>query len=1077
MRQKHILVILLAFVASVLQAAQVNKNDALQKAERFVAGRQAAARGAVGQTMSLKTALDNPYYYVFNIGSNGGFVIVSGDDRTPEILGYSDQGSFDAQNIPDNMRAFLQGYADEIQHLPANVTAASRGVGQKKAAVRSSITPLLTTLWNQHAPYNNNCPIVSSKRTLTGCVATAMAQVMNFHQYPVEPTTVIPGYTPTGSNAGPEVDPLEETTFDWGLMRNEYDGADTDDAADEVAKLMQYCGASVQMNYGVDGSEASTSMVINALINYFDYDAGARYAERSEYDYNGWVALLYTELANNRPVLMGGQSTGGGHAFVCDGYDEDDFFHINWGWGGTSNGFFRLSNLTPDTQGAGGSSTNDGYNLSLGACVGVQKNIGTVPTNDLKLTVSNMQILDYVQNNTGYYVNSKTYNRSNTASPFYAGVGSYFTNYTGLTRTFAYGWRLKKDGVTIWDFVYSEGSSFSNNSYTGPGVIDNFGALEDGTYRLVAICKLSGTDSWVECIDADKSYIEAVVNGLTLTMNAVNVVPAEYHLAVTNITLGAGGLVVGQASSISFNVTNSGTADYHGDITLVLGTENFGGQTVDIKAGETKSVTITSTPSAEGAFSLTIYDGLFEDGTPLGVVSSVTVYAGSSSASIDFSELTINNSSGRNVYGNAISGSVKVRNTGTTTYKQGISVILGKTYGWEETEPGSGSWTYYYYEDFTKNVNDQIVASGEETIDFNFNGLEYGERYVLLLVYYTYDSTKGKVVGTPSNRGIYTIQHGFVTVDADGNVTATAPAANVVVPTNAVAVDLRGQATVTNVTPNANPNVVYLLDDEAAVPTGVTGNVVKGDVAPSIALSDGYDFNTPIAFTAGTISYSRTFTDGTNATNGHWTTIILPFDVDKVEVDGVEKSWFFSKDDTNKHFWVKKFVQDGTGTVNFDYTDKIEANKPYIIAIPDNSFGAWSLVGKTLVFSGTSKSVSSEKAVTSGDHYKFVGTTTSTSPTNVFDLNADGTSFVYSTAAKAIAPFRAYFKEATGATASTALRITSPSNQTTSIGQLPAEIATPAAMPQEVYTLDGRRVSSGQMKKGVYIVGGKKVIK
>ena len=1074
MRQKHILVILLAFVASVLQAAQVNKNDALQKAERFVAGRQAAARGAAGQTMSLKTALDNPYYYVFNIGTDGGFVIVSGDDRTPEILGYSDQGSFDAQNIPENMRAFLQGYADEMQRLPANVTAASRGVGAKRAAVRSSITPLLTTLWNQHEPYNNSCPLKGTDRTLTGCVATAMAQVMNYHQYPVDPTTAIPGYTPIGDGAGPQVDPLGETTFDWGLLRNEYDGADTDAAAAEVAKLMQYCGASVQMNYGVKGSEAATSMVINALINYFDYDGGASYAKRSEYDYNEWVALLYTELANNRPVLMGGQSTGGGHAFVCDGYDEDDFFHINWGWGGTSNGFFRLSNLTPDTQGAGGSSTNDGYNLDLGACIGVQKNIGTVPANDLRLTVRDMQILDRVENNTGYYVNSKIYNRYNTSSHFSAGVGSSFWNFTGSTRAFDCGWRLEKDGVSVLEIVGANGESVQDNYATIRGVIGDFGALEDGTYRLVAICKLAGSDTWSECFNADKSYIEAVVNGVTLTMNAVNISPAQYQLAVKGVTLGAGGLVVGQASSITVEITNSGTADYHGDITLVLGTRNFGGQTVDIKAGETKSVTITSTPSVAGAFSLTIYDGLFKDGKSLGTVPSVSVSVPeeSSSASINFSELTINNSAGRDVYGNAISGSVKVRNTGTTTYKQGVSVILGKTFNWVDTGDG---WTYNYNTDFTKNVNDRIVAGGEETIDFNFKGLEYGERYILLLAYYTYDTEDG-IVRHSSNRGIYTIQHGFVTVDADGNVTATEPAANVVVPADAVAVDLRGQDIVTNVTANANPNVVYLLDDDAEAPTGVEGNIVKGDAAESIALSDGYDFNTPIAFTADVISYSRTFTDGTNASNGHWTTLILPFDVDKVEVDGVEKSWFFSADDTNKHFWVKKFVQDGTGTVSFDYTDKIEANKPYIIAIPDNSFGTWSLVGKTLVFSGNGKSVSCEKAVTSGDHYKFVGTTTTTSPSNVFALNADGTSFVYSTDAKEIAPFRAYFKEATGAMASTALLITSPSSQTTAIG-LPAEIATPAAMPQEVYSLDGRRVSSGQLKKGVYIVGGKKVIK
>ena len=1073
MRQKHILVILLALFTSVLQAATVNKEDALQKAQRFVAGRQAAARGGAGQALSLQTAYNNGYFYIFNVGSDGGFVIVSGDDRTPEILGYSDAGRFDAQNIPDNMRAFLQGYADEIQHMPETVTAASREVGQKRvASTRSSISPLLTTRWNQRAPYYNSCPTGGSQHALTGCVATAMAQVMNYHKYPVAETASIPNY---GYGA------LPATTFKWNLMHNEYEASDNSEAAAEVAKLMQYCGYSVGMNYGLDGSEASSAQVIYALTNYFDYDAGAQYANRSSYSYADWVALIYNELAENRPMLFGGQSTGGGHAFVCDGYDEDDFFHINWGWGGMSDGYFRLSGLTPDTQGAGGSSSSDGYNLSLGATIGVQPDKGT-PVDVAKLTVSDMLIMTNVVDNTAVTANSHTYTRNSISSNFVSpttnyspGFVSYFWNYTGSTKTFAYGWRLKKGGEIIQDFVASEGASINNNAAKGPGQTHSFGAgLEDGTYQIVAICKLSGTDSWVECIDADKYYIQAEISGTTMTLDAIANVPPVYSLAVNSINLGTG-LSVGQPQTITVSVTNNGDGDYHGDITLrfeASGTSfNFGGTTVDIGAHETKNVAITAVPTAGGSFTIKIYDGLFDKGKILSNVGGVTVANGSGSANIAFSELTINNKSGATVYGNAFSGSIKVTNNSTTAdYKQGITILLGKTCNWQDM--GNGQWSYSYTTAGEKNVNDIIAKGSNETIDFNFKGLEYGERYVLYAIYYTFNGTS--MSGNRSNKGLYTIEHGFVTVDAEGNVTASEPTASVTIPANAVAVDLRGQTTITNVNTaaNTNPNVVYLLDDNATVPTGVTGNIVKGGATETLSIVDGSNFSTPIAFTAGTVSYTRTFTLPATAAGG-WSTIVLPFDVDKVMVGDEEIDWFHSAEATNGRFWVRQFVQDASGSVAFDYTDRIKANTPYIIAVPGNAWGEqWNLVGKSIVFKGTNKEVNTAKAVTSGNYYKFTGTTTQTAQTDVYTLNETGTTFVLGNAT--VSPFRAYFKAADLAYAASALAITSPSNQTTVIGQLPAEIATPKS--GAIYTLDGRRLKTAP-KHGVYIMNGKKMVK
>ena len=312
--------------------------------------------------------------YVFSMSEAGGFVIVSSDDRTIPILGFSDNGVLDLENMPDEQRAWLQGYADEIEWLknqpyidyPVNTRAGSHE--------KETILPLVTTKWNQRAPYNDLCPDYSaSKRSVTGCVATAMAQVMNYHKWPVAATEAIPGYR---DGYGVNQTPLEPTTFDWGNMLDSYGDSETQEQKTAVARLMQYCGYAVEMNYGPT-SGASMFKVATALKNYFDYNGTTTYLSRSFYTNDKWEDIIYHELASNRPVLYGGQSTGGGHAFVCDGYRYEygtDFFHINWGWGGKSDEYYVLSVLDPYSgQGTGGSSSTGGFYFGQEAIIGIQK--------------------------------------------------------------------------------------------------------------------------------------------------------------------------------------------------------------------------------------------------------------------------------------------------------------------------------------------------------------------------------------------------------------------------------------------------------------------------------------------------------------------------------------------------------------------------------------------------------------------------------------------------------------------------------------------------------------------------------
>lgn len=369
----------MAFSIMGLWAEEVTQKQALELAEQFVAAHQtrksAPTVTAAGQVSGL---------YVFNVGKEGGFVIVSNDDATTPILGYSQQGSINTDQMPDNMRAWLKGYADQIAWLKANGTSATNKAKAPRRAGNHStkeIAPLITTKWNQGTPYNNLCPeYESGQRCATGCVATAYAQVMYYtetvtHNNTTTVTTAeIPGYTTR--NKLHTMDAIAEgAVIDWSKMVNDYSYENyTEEQAAEVANMMLILGCAVQMNYNRE-SGAYTKDVALALKTYFDYAETTQVVSRSCYTYANWTDLIYHELSQRRPVVYGGQSEDGGHEFVCDGYlyDGGDLFHINWGWGGMSDGYFVLSILNPNEQGIGGSATSSAFNTGHEAVIGIQK--------------------------------------------------------------------------------------------------------------------------------------------------------------------------------------------------------------------------------------------------------------------------------------------------------------------------------------------------------------------------------------------------------------------------------------------------------------------------------------------------------------------------------------------------------------------------------------------------------------------------------------------------------------------------------------------------------------------------------
>ena len=201
---------------------------------------------------------------------------------------------------------------------------------------------MLTTLWNQGSPYNDACPLQGSARTYTGCTATALAQVMKYHEWPAEQTTAIPAYTtPSAKIYVPELVP---TTFRWSEMQDDYHYSDY---ATAVAELMRYCGQALYSDYTAHSTSASMADIPQVLHTYFGYDAGARHLYQAAYPISEWEALIYSELQAGRPVIHAGTSLEAGHAFVCDGYDGAGMFHFNWGWGGQGNGWFKLDAIKP----------------------------------------------------------------------------------------------------------------------------------------------------------------------------------------------------------------------------------------------------------------------------------------------------------------------------------------------------------------------------------------------------------------------------------------------------------------------------------------------------------------------------------------------------------------------------------------------------------------------------------------------------------------------------------------------------------------------------------------------------------
>lgn len=331
--------------------------------------RLAATSTDLLDTPSKRSASAQPAFYVYNRGTDA-FVIISADDRMATVLGYSEDGAFVTENLPENIKEWLNHYVQAYNRIDHAAEVIPVRQASARAAFATQVSPLLGNIqYNQDAPYNNQCPLYAGMRCVTGCVATAAAQIMRYWKYP----TVGKGVT-SYSTYTLDIScyyNYSRHSFDWNNILPTYTGEESSTEINAIANLMLACGMACEMDYAPWTSGASSFNMLIGLIEHLDYDKNMYWASRETYTSDEWMNLIKTELNAKRPIYYSGSSTGGGHAFVVDGYDREDHVHVNWGWGGSCNGYFEV--LTLDATGSGiGGYDDSSYQFNQSMIVGLQ---------------------------------------------------------------------------------------------------------------------------------------------------------------------------------------------------------------------------------------------------------------------------------------------------------------------------------------------------------------------------------------------------------------------------------------------------------------------------------------------------------------------------------------------------------------------------------------------------------------------------------------------------------------------------------------------------------------------------------
>lgn len=563
---------LLLFAGSLLIPMVVMAGPRSFQQAKAIAEKQAALLGVTIDQKAMTKArkqgdkgemnLSQESYYVFPNANSKGFTIVSGDDRLPEIVGYSSQGSYDENNLPEGFISFMKAYQNLYNKVNLGDAEALKNLAEIKAwrnkknasaASTSAVAPLLGNIeWDQTSPYNNMCPKYDSVHVAaTGCVATAMAQVMAYYKYPKQLKADIPGYVNRWNGIPMEIPTItqEEGIYDWDNMLPKYnkEANATQQQKDAVAKLMYHCGAAVRMSYGPESGAAVSS---SKLAKYFGYDADLMMdLSRSSFTLDKWMQIIDTELAAGRPVLYGGQSSENGHQFICDGKDENGLYHINWGWSGNQNAYFDLSILNPEKGGTGSGSAADGFNRYCTMTIGIAPDNGVVDAPLAQIpSISVLYDADYVVITKGTRKSKSDKFEFTQQVTFVNQVKQAFKGFLGLGI-------LQKDGsyklVSDKKYVSFDGKREDGMmSSLDPKLTVNE-AFEVGKTPVYAICSTDGK-TW-EKADYMNGNAPLVVKATDYELSLASALNAQLKLESAELKTGA---------KSTFQVTLSNDCDF-----------------------------------------------------------------------------------------------------------------------------------------------------------------------------------------------------------------------------------------------------------------------------------------------------------------------------------------------------------------------------------------------------------------------------------------------------------------------------------------------------------------------------------
>ena len=558
---------------SYQQAKAIAQRQAAMLGIEMDAEVAASAKAAPRMSVSSAVSPSATCYYVFANGEDKGFTIVSGDDRMPEVVGYSAQGTYDPDHLPANYVGFMKAYQETVEALLKGDAQVSGGLAEARQwraerAGSAAVAPLLDGIkWDQREPYNNMCPLYEgTNRSVTGCVATAMAQVMMYYQYPKKLKSTIESYnTQTYGIQIPEIS--SGATYDWDNMLPDYSKSDYNSAqADAVAKLMYHCGAAVKMDYGPSSGANVTPAI---LATYFGYDADLMQdLTRTVFTLQQWMTLIDNELKAKRPILYSGQASDGGHEFVCDGSDGKGLYHINWGWGGYQDGYFDLTILQPTKGGAGSGSAVDGYNRNCSMIIGIAPDNGKVD----EPLASYPQIMSINQNTQCGITWTKT-TRANVSDNFLAEATTCFANQStsDFIGYFAYG--IKKGNGSIvpvsnysrqWNMPKVLPDGRTNGTYDQNPTLTISYPFPQGINVIYPIYS-SDTKNWHVCSFYNNQPF--IIN-----VDATKLTPVTTPLAAT--VTAEDGLYTGMTNPLTVTFTNSMDMEFNGLVNIYTNTKD-----------------------------------------------------------------------------------------------------------------------------------------------------------------------------------------------------------------------------------------------------------------------------------------------------------------------------------------------------------------------------------------------------------------------------------------------------------------------------------------------------------------------